>query len=165
MSFFWVSCQVHRALSGTNDVSFHGFEHCAQKQKEQMQKGCWKYPKQCYKKTLLFFMIMCLSFYLRTLRKKTFENVSRVCKNRKNEYKKFQRIPSRRNGCQFPVMTFSFFTTNQFPKLRLHSRPRMQNCTCDVILGWPEFFNSAVLCMLHSVYDTALEYVFSFAKE
>ena len=109
MSFFWVSCQVHRALSGTNDVSFHGFEHCAQKQKEQMQKGCWKYPKQCYKKTLLFFMIMCLSFYLRTLRKKTFENVSRVCKNRKNEYKKFQRIPSRRNGCQFPVMTFSFF--------------------------------------------------------
>ena len=50
-----------------------------------------------------------------------------------------------------------FFTTNQFPKLRLHSRPRMQNCTCDVILGWPEFLNSAVLCMLHSVYDTALE--------
>ena len=165
MSFFWVSCQVHRALSGTNDVSFHGFEHCAQKQKEQMQKGCWKYPKQCYKKTLLFFMIMCLSFYLRTLRKKLSKMSQGCVRIVRMSIKNSNAFLQEGMDANFQWWPSVFFTTNQFPKLRLHSRPRMQNCTCDVILGWPEFLKSAVLCMLHSVYDTALEYVFSFAKE
>ena len=135
------------------------------KAKRTNAEGLLKVPKTMLQENSPFLYDYVSLLLLENVKEKTFENVSRVCKNRKNEYKKFQRIPSRRNGCQFPVMTFSFFTSNQFPKLRLHSRQRMQNCTCDVILGWPEFLNSAVLCMLHSVYDTALEYVFSFAKE
>ena len=98
-------------LSGkANDVTFHGFEHCAQKQKEQMQKG-WKYPKQCYKKTLLFFILwICVSPPPRWDTKKL-SKMSQGCV--RMSIKKFQRIPSR-NGCQFPVMTFGFLLRINF---------------------------------------------------
>ena len=102
------------------------------KAKRTNAEGLLKVPKTMLQENSPFLYDYVSLLLLENVKeKKTFENVSRVCKNRKNEYKKFQRIPSRRNGCQFPVMTFSFFTTNQFPKLRLHSRPRMQNCTCN----------------------------------
>ena len=126
--FFWVSCQVQQAEWQGKRCNVSWFWTLRTKAKRTNAEGL-KVPKTMLQENspFLYFMDMCLSsFSFR--HKKTFENVSRVCEN---EYKKIS-THSFKEWMPISSDDLRFFTTNQFPKLRLHSGQRMQNYTSNL---------------------------------
>ena len=125
--FFWVSCQVQHAEWHGKRCNVSWFWTLRTKAKRTNAEGL-KVPKTMLQENSPFLYDYVSLLLLENVKEKTFENVSRVCEN---EYKK---IPTHSFKEWMPISSddLRFFTTNQFPKLRLHSGQRMKNYTSNL---------------------------------